>query len=118
MKALPKHWTENEIAELGRIYPTEENRILALKFGCSSDVVKNRARRSGYKKDSVWQHNRKVETDRENQKSLQWANNQEFLKRQARQGAQETGQGFQTIEVVPGGRKIIHRMSDVARRSK
>jgi hypothetical protein len=111
-----KIWLPEDDKKLVAVYPRTETKELAEVFNCSIKTIQNRAHRLGIKKDPDWEKEFRIKIAKERFENY---GDQLFCKcnqdaHRPKQDSILTGHGFQTIKVVPAGRIITHRISDVS----
>lgn len=122
-----KMWHPDEDKKLAELFPRTDTKELVDVFGCSVKTIQNRSHRLGIRKDPKWlaEFKRNLAIA-----SYAKAGNSGFKKgntpwnavsyqkdSRPRKNSVFTGHGFQDIQVVPGGRIVTHKISDVHRRA-
>ncbi len=116
-----KIWLPEDDKKLAEVFPRTDTKELAEVFNCSIKTIQNRAHRLGIRKDPDWHKEFRIKIAKE-----KYENNGDnfFGKRcptdehRPKWNSILTGHGFQTIQVVPAGRIITHRISDVSVRAR
>jgi hypothetical protein len=111
-----KTWLPEEDKKLAEVFPRTGTKELAEVFNCSIKTIQNRAHRLGIKKDPVWEKEYRIKIAKERFDNY---GDQLFCKcntdeHRPKQDSILTKHGFQTVQVVPAGRIITHRISDVS----
>jgi hypothetical protein len=111
-----KVWSPEEDKKLAEAFPRTVTNELTEVFNCSIKAIQNRARRLGIKKDPDWEKEFRIKRAKEvfenygDKFFAKWKTDEHRPK----QDSILTGHGFQTVQVVPAGRIITHRISDVS----
>jgi hypothetical protein len=111
-----KIWLPEEDKKLDEVFQRTETKELTEVFNCSIKTIQNRARRLGIKKDPDWEKEFRIKIAKEVFENYgdkffdKWKTDEHRPKKDSIL----TGHGFQTVQVVPAGRIITHRISDVS----
>jgi hypothetical protein len=115
-----KHWSPQDDKKLSEVFPRTETKELEEVFNCSRKVIQTRARRLGIKKDPDWEKEFRIKTAKERFENYgdnlfcNWKKDEHRPKKDSIL----TKHGFQTVQVVPAGRIIAHRISDFSVRTR
>jgi hypothetical protein len=112
-----KIWRPEDDKKLAEVFPWTVTNELTEVFSCSIKTIQNRAHRLGIKKDPDWEKEFRIKLAKERFENY---GDQFFGKRnptdehRPKKDSILTGHGFQTVQVVPAGRIITHRISDAS----
>jgi hypothetical protein len=114
-RSSPKVLTEEEKAEMVKLYPKMHNRDIAEKFGISAESVKRRCLSAGAKKDAAWlcELRRKVGLGNKNSLKKQEEEMLMTLEKAMKPGRELTVHGYQDVETYRHHRVVTHHISDV-----
>lgn len=120
-----KIWTQEEDIYLAKVFPTTDSAELVEIFCCSLKVIQNRAFRLKIFKDKKWLRQFRKAKGMESYKKgrvksfsaghVPW--NKGSGTSRPKKTSTLTGNGYQDVQTVPGGRIIVHRISDETRRA-
>lgn len=123
-----KVWSNEDLTILRHKFPTTITEDLEPILGCSKYSIARKAGELGIKKDPRWLTiNRRAAAKKDGVTCFKNGNkpwnykgntNEEHKDSRPRAGSVFTGHGYQDIQVVPGGRILTHKISDVSVREK
>ena len=121
-----KVWHPDEDKKLAELFPRTDSKELQSVFNCSLKVIQNRAHRMGIRKDPNWLAAFKSELAKQSYAKmgnsgfkhghLPWNAGIYQKDQRPKMDSIMTAHGFQDVKVVPGGRIITHKISDVNKR--
>lgn len=111
-----KIWRPEEDKKLAEVFPRTGTKELSEVFNCSIKTIQNRAHRLGIKKDPDWEKEFRIKIAKERFENFgdQFFRKLKTDEHRPKQDSILTGNGYQTVQDVPAGRIITHRISDVS----